>query len=604
MLNSLLKRTPKPKPTNEGVPPALSSAGGEDEDGGGGALPGLPSLGRTGSGSTTAGAGSGHFGSHAHADVDPTPRADVALPHHAPRRERRRSSVVRADRAAVMKELPQLKDAPLARREALFQQKLALCRVTFDWDDPEADKRNKELKRSTLIELLDYINSPGGQKIFTEAVQGDVVTMVAENIFRALPPPSEGSAPGGEEVTGISGGEEDEEQQFLDPAWAHLSLVYEFLLRFIVSSEVKAKSAKKYIDTTFCAKLIEMFDSEDPRERDYLKTILHRIYGKFMTHRAFIRKSISNVFYRFVYETERHNGVSELLEILGSIINGFALPLKQEHMMFLERALLPLHRPRCLPAYFQQLTYCITQYIEKDPTSVVPIINGLIKNWPWASSGKQIVFLNELEDIMDSAGPEAVLPAVHPLMKCLSKCVGSTHFQVAERALFLWNNETLLTTGILSKTYAAEVLPIMYASLYKNASGHWNTTVETMAANVLKHYQDADPGLFDKCAADMPTEQAKKAQEVADRAAKWALIEQMAAANAPPMSMSASGSTSTAGSGSSGGSSGGIRSGAGATVVPSGMLNGSSSSSSSSSRAAGGIPPPPSTTMSGTTTRV
>ena len=36
-----------------------------------------------------------------------------------------------------------------------------------------------------------------------------------------------------------------------------------------------------------------------------------------------------------MYETERHNGVAELLEILGSIINGFALPLKEEHKKFL-----------------------------------------------------------------------------------------------------------------------------------------------------------------------------------------------------------------------------------------------------------------------------
>jgi hypothetical protein len=61
--------------------------------------------------------------------------------------------------------------------------------------------------------------------------------------------------------------------------------------------------------TAACSRLIEMFDSEDPRERDYLKTILHRIYGKFMSHRSLIRKSISHVFYRFVYETEKHNGV-------------------------------------------------------------------------------------------------------------------------------------------------------------------------------------------------------------------------------------------------------------------------------------------------------
>ena len=47
-----------------------------------------------------------------------------------------------------------------------------------------------------------------------------------------------------------------------------------------------------------------------------------------MPLRAFIRKSINNTFYTFIYETQRHHGVSELLEILGSIINGFALPLK------------------------------------------------------------------------------------------------------------------------------------------------------------------------------------------------------------------------------------------------------------------------------------
>lgn len=31
--------------------------------------------------------------------------------------------------------------------------------------------------------------------------------------------------------------------------------------------------------------LLELFSSEDPRERDYLKTILHRIYGKIMALR-------------------------------------------------------------------------------------------------------------------------------------------------------------------------------------------------------------------------------------------------------------------------------------------------------------------------------
>ena len=44
--------------------------------------------------------------------------------------------------------------------------------------------------------------------------------------------------------------------------------------------------------------LLELFDSEDPRERDFLKTVLHRIYGKFLGLRAFIRKQINNIFLR------------------------------------------------------------------------------------------------------------------------------------------------------------------------------------------------------------------------------------------------------------------------------------------------------------------
>ncbi|ONM38073.1 Serine/threonine protein phosphatase 2A 59 kDa regulatory subunit B' eta isoform [Zea mays] len=121
----------------------------------------------------------------------------------------------------------------------------------------------------------------------------------------------------------------EEEESVMDPAWSHLQIVYELFLRFIQSPETNAKLAKRYIDHGFIIRLLDLFDSEDPREREYLKTILHRIYDKF------IRKAINNIFYRFIFETEKHNGIAELLEILGSIINGFALPLKEEHKLFL-----------------------------------------------------------------------------------------------------------------------------------------------------------------------------------------------------------------------------------------------------------------------------
>jgi len=49
--------------------------------------------------------------------------------------------------------------------------------------------------------------------------------------------------------------------------------------------------------------LLELFDTEDPHERESLKTVLHRIYGKFLSLRAFIRKQINNIFLRYIRTT-------------------------------------------------------------------------------------------------------------------------------------------------------------------------------------------------------------------------------------------------------------------------------------------------------------
>ena len=117
----------------------------------------------------------------------------------------------------------------------------------------------------------------------------------------------------------------------MEPAWPHLSVVYELLLRIVQSNEIDLPLKKKYIDTRFILRILELFDSHDYREREALKTITHRIYGKLTNRRALIRRSISNVFFTFVYETESHNGIAELLEILGSIINGFAVPVMSNY---------------------------------------------------------------------------------------------------------------------------------------------------------------------------------------------------------------------------------------------------------------------------------
>lgn len=56
-----------------------------------------------------------------------------------------------------------------------------------------------------------------------------------------------------------------------------------------------------------------------------------------------------------------------------SIINGFALPLKEEHKVFLLKVLLPLHKVKTLNVYHPQLAYCVVQFLEKDPSLTEPV---------------------------------------------------------------------------------------------------------------------------------------------------------------------------------------------------------------------------------------
>lgn len=135
-------------------------------------------------------------------------------------------------------------------------------------------------------------------------------------------------------------------------------------------------------------------------------------------------------------------------------MNGFALPLKEEHKVFLLKVLLPLHKVKSLSVYHPQLAYCIVQFLEKDPSLTEPVIRSLLKYWPKTHSPKevrihfvfdtgnkyllsitifyfiQVMFLNELEEILDIIEPLEFRKVLKPLIYQLARCVSSQHFQV------------------------------------------------------------------------------------------------------------------------------------------------------------------------------
>jgi serine/threonine-protein phosphatase 2A regulatory subunit B' len=378
----------------------------------------------------------------------------------------------------------------------LFKLKLAVASTVMDVAVTPLE--TVTYKSQILKELLQFISECHRLPFEFEPWHEPIIEMFRANIFRD-------SGPLINPLGAIYDPEEDE--PILDSNWPHLQLVFEIFVRFLESPKFNTTSCRRLINQSFLVELMRLFDSEDPRQRDYAKTVLHRIYGKFLQLRPLIRRLIQNFFIECIEEddlncranlknlTIKHN-CSELLEILGSIVNGFAVPLREEHSNFLLKTLLPMHKCRSLILFHPQLTYCLVQFVEKDPSLVGPLLRGLFRYWPKTHSTKQVLFLNELEQVLDICEPAQFSKLAVQIAQKLAAGIGSSHFQVAERSLSLIAGNEYIAQLVMSNS--REMLPLLFPPINSYSRMHWNKGVQMMAIAVLRMFMETSPQLFDE----------------------------------------------------------------------------------------------------------
>jgi serine/threonine-protein phosphatase 2A regulatory subunit B' len=149
------------------------------------------------------------------------------------------SAVFPSSVVAGIEPLVSFKDVPNSEKQNLFVSKLSLCCVVFDFSDPNKSSVEKDIKRQALLDLIEFVESTNAR--FSEVAIAACSRMCAINLFRAFPPNCRSGSSGG--------GEGDEDEPMFDPAWCHLQLVYELLLKFIGSSSLDAKIGKKCRET-------------------------------------------------------------------------------------------------------------------------------------------------------------------------------------------------------------------------------------------------------------------------------------------------------------------------------------------------------------------
>eukprot|EP01084_Bolivina_argentea_P238573 400801_1 len=214
---------------------------------------------------------------------------------------------------------------------------------------------NIQTSDTYLLTLLQHIETDTISKHQAEEHIPAFLQIITTTLFRTLPPAS-------------SNVQHDDEY----PSWTHLKLVYEILQRFVTTASLQ--TLQKHITKTFLINMINLFNSPNALEREYLKQIIHTIYRRCQLCRNNIRIAINNYFYSMIYSNKPYNGIADLLQILSSIINGFMLPLKSQNISLLTQVFIPMHKVSFLHQFHKQLVYCILQFIQKDISLATNVI--------------------------------------------------------------------------------------------------------------------------------------------------------------------------------------------------------------------------------------
>ncbi|KAK2951606.1 putative Serine/threonine protein phosphatase 2A 57 kDa regulatory subunit B' kappa [Blattamonas nauphoetae] len=420
-----------------------------------------------------------------------------------------------------IRHIPSFSETPPNKQDMLFLHSLEQCSFICDFS-PHADEASiadRNLKTNYLRDLLQFIADTSYS--FPETTWVPVLKMVSINLFRSLPIP---------EFPPPIYGDTDRDFLFLDPSWEHLQYVYDLLYRFINSPNVVPKTATPYFPSTFLISLMDLFDSPDPREREALKTIIHRFYARYLTRRNIIRSTMGSHFQRLAFHHIQFNGTQDLLDLLVSIVHGFTVPLKEEHVQFFRTCVLPLNTVEQIDSFIAPLSHCLCVYLQKDPALIKTVVSFLIRVWPLSNPHKQVLMVTVLEEIIEAVPTIRLTPFAAPLFQLLASCITSTNCLVVDRALSLLSNDTIL--GLISSTRQLS-FPILYASLSKNTNKHWDGNIMSLSFSALSVLVQIDQRLAAKCQSYERKKNEKLAEIRAARDYHWQMVEQLAQLNSP-----------------------------------------------------------------------
>lgn len=338
-----------------------------------------------------------------------------------------------------------------------------------------------------LLKILQSMPSTVKYSRITEKMYMLVGRAVKSFAFRAFPPRLN---PVGREFLA----EEDDPVFYAE--WQYLEIIYSFFLEFLEFNHFESSLASSYFDISFVTQFIQLFASEDCRERKQLCVILHRLYLKFDMLRRKIRFCMYDFLQSFIFSNHDNasfHGIHEILVVFSCIINGYCTPLKEEHVGYFKNIFLLLLHSKYLSLYFPSLLACIQLFLIKDPSLAPFVIDFAIKHFPKISNQMQLMYLDVIERAINE-GKNKIWTSSDRITNFFQflaqKCLCSCSFQVAERGLqLLGKSETI---GVFTAHHDL-IYPIVIPTLIQTAKNHWKKEIQSGAHAFLQVLLQHDP---------------------------------------------------------------------------------------------------------------
>jgi serine/threonine-protein phosphatase 2A regulatory subunit B' len=385
----------------------------------------------------------------------------------------------------------------------VFADKCRECSKICDFSTPSKDQSAKQTKKQLLTHFVELFEAQNLIRFVMPSNIKKFIDMIVDNISRPFPSMRK--------ITAFDFGDQVE-----DLAWPHLVLVYKASLRLFSS-----KISIAIENNSFVSVLVSNSCSPDSRECQLCRDVLKAVYRKCDVVRSQIVRAIHAQFLTLICS-------KELLDFYLTVVDALPLPLTPDNITVFKNCVLILHSSFLFHRFCFNLVTVLDHYIRVDAGLLGPTFEYIFAHWPSSTVHKQLIFLDEIEELTQSYS-EIITPEIgQSIFRQLAKLVNVPHIEIAEMVLeLIWKD----SFSMLIAEQAEAAMQILLSPLAAAAKRNWSPNVRENAESCINMFRQLDEALFVDLMNARRDRKKKKKADKQIRNFRWAKVFESAKAH-------------------------------------------------------------------------